>query len=87
MANSYPLSADPVPALGKRTESESSIEDKEVLETPGASIAPLNDAFQYTAEEERATRRKLDLVVMPLLFLGFYVFQVGRDERSRTRSR
>lgn len=70
----YPRTTGPVPALAPRSESESSLDDK--LETPGASIAPLNDVLAYTVAEERATRRKLDFVVMPLLFLGFYVFQV-----------
>lgn len=34
-------------------------------------------AFDYTEEEERRVRLKLNLTVLPLLFIGFYVFQVG----------
>ena len=33
--------------------------------------------ISFTEAEDRAVRRKLDVIVMPILFLGFYVFQVG----------
>ena len=34
--------------------------------------------FEYTEDEERKVRRKLNMIVLPLLFLGFYVFQLER---------
>lgn len=34
--------------------------------------------FVYTEAEEKAVVRKIDLILMPLLFLGFYTFQVSR---------
>lgn len=37
--------------------------------------------FIFTEAEDRSVRRKLDLVVMPILFFGFYVFQVSRHRR------
>jgi hypothetical protein len=36
-----------------------------------------NDEIVITDAEDRAVRRKLDMVVMPILFLGFYVFQAS----------
>jgi hypothetical protein len=53
------------------------------LGIPGASVAfavsSSEDEHEFVPSEaeDRAVRRKLDLVVMPMLFLGFYVFQVG----------
>lgn len=35
------------------------------------------DEIVFTEAEDKAVRRKLDLIVMPILFLGFYVFQVS----------
>lgn len=37
---------------------------------------------EFTAEEDARVRRKLDCVVMPLLFIGFYVFQLERGNIS-----
>jgi hypothetical protein len=63
-----------------------SLDEKSVgakLEIPGASVASAatsieeEDHYVPSEAEDRAVRRKLDLVVMPMLFLGFYVFQVG----------
>ncbi|GAA5851755.1 hypothetical protein JCM8547_001196 [Rhodosporidiobolus lusitaniae] len=36
----------------------------------------------WTNAEERAVRRKLDLVIMPLLMLGFFMFQLERGNIS-----
>ncbi|GAA5826393.1 hypothetical protein JCM11251_002348 [Rhodosporidiobolus azoricus] len=36
----------------------------------------------WTDAEEKAVRRKLDLIVMPLLMLGFFVFQLERGNIS-----
>lgn len=36
----------------------------------------------YTEQEERRVRWKLNLTVLPLLFLGFYVFQLERGNIS-----
>jgi len=38
--------------------------------------------FSYTEAEERRVRWKLNLTVLPLLFLGFYVFQLERGNIS-----
>jgi hypothetical protein len=35
------------------------------------------DEVVFTEAEDKSVRRKLDLIVMPILFLGFYVFQVS----------
>ncbi|GAA6004337.1 uncharacterized protein JCM10292_001431 [Rhodotorula paludigena] len=64
---------------------QDSIDEKEKLESPGAStIAPLSDApvKDWTDAEEAAVRRKLDVLVMPLLMLGFFVFQLERGNIS-----
>ncbi|KAL1640764.1 hypothetical protein SLS58_006586 [Diplodia intermedia] len=37
-----------------------------------------NDEIDWTAAEEKKLVRKLDLVVMPLLVLGFYALQLDR---------
>ncbi|KAB2579852.1 hypothetical protein DIS24_g1573 [Lasiodiplodia hormozganensis] len=37
-----------------------------------------NDEIDWTAEEEKKLVRKLDMVVMPLLVLGFYALQLDR---------
>ena len=52
-----------------RTESERSF-DQEVVDV------------DFTEAEEARVRRKLDLLVMPLLFLGFYTFQLDRGNIS-----
>lgn len=38
--------------------------------------------FDYTEAEERKVRRKLNMTVLSLLFLGFYVFQLERGNIS-----
>ncbi|ORY57979.1 major facilitator superfamily domain-containing protein [Leucosporidium creatinivorum] len=58
--------------------------EKGDLESPGASTlnsldAPLKD---WTDAEEAIVRRKLDFLVMPLLMLGFFVFQLERGNIS-----
>jgi hypothetical protein len=59
---------------------EDDVSDK--LEQSGAvslsSHASSNkDEVVFTEAEDKSVRRKLDLIVMPILFLGFYVFQVS----------
>jgi hypothetical protein len=50
------------------------------------TITPLDSTsevhFSYTAAEEKRVRLKLNLTVLPLLFLGFYVFQLERGNIS-----
>jgi hypothetical protein len=69
------------------SDSKQDVEPK--LEVPGASIVSAvsssseneideSDDYVPTEAEDRAVRRKLDCLVMPMLFLGFYVFQVRR---------
>jgi hypothetical protein len=55
--------------------------EKEGLATPSSSSSD-DGTFQYTAEEERRVYWKLNLTVLPLLFLGFYVFQLERGNIS-----
>lgn len=45
--------------------------------SPSSDTSGNNDEIVFTEAEDRAVRRKLDLIVMPILFLGFYVFQVS----------
>lgn len=54
--------------------------EKEGLESPSSSIS--DETFSYTPEEERRVYWKLNLTVLPLLFLGFYVFQLERGNIS-----
>lgn len=35
-------------------------------------------AADWTPEEERRAKRKLDVIIMPLLVLGFYCLQLDR---------
>ncbi|KAK4057507.1 hypothetical protein OIO90_001576 [Microbotryomycetes sp. JL221] len=71
-----------------RTESQSSIDEKP--SSTATSLAPIgvlhSDAEgtleEWTEQEERAARRKLDLFLMPLLMLGFFVFQLERGNIS-----
>ena len=71
----------PAPLPTPESLDEKSSDNK--LEIPGASVASTTNSSEDEQElvpseaEDRAVRRKLDLVVMPMLFLGFYVFQVG----------
>ena len=48
--------------------------------TPLDSISEID--FSYTEAEEKRVRLKLNLIVLPLLFLGFYVFQLERGNIS-----
>jgi len=41
-----------------------------------------DSVFSYTEAEEKRVRLKLNLTVLPLLFLGFYVFQLERGNIS-----
>lgn len=53
------------------------------LEAPGSSTLSADSATaDWTEAEERAVRWKLDLIIMPLLWLGFYVFQLERGNVS-----
>lgn len=42
------------------------------------SESPESDAFTWTKEEETALVRKVDLLLMPLLTLGFFALQLDR---------
>ncbi|GAA6044205.1 hypothetical protein JCM8097_004671 [Rhodosporidiobolus ruineniae] len=59
-------------------------DEKDLDASPAASTIQSLDAVEkhWTDEEERAVRRKLDLIVMPLLMLGFFVFQLERGNIS-----
>jgi hypothetical protein len=54
--------------------------DSDFTTTPLDSISEVD--FSYTAAEEKRVRLKLNLTVLPLLFLGFYVFQLERGNIS-----
>ncbi|GAA5897685.1 hypothetical protein JCM6882_000068 [Rhodosporidiobolus microsporus] len=53
-------------------------------ESPVPSSIAAVDAVEkdWTDAEEKAVRRKLDLIIMPLLMLGFFVFQLERGNIS-----
>lgn len=61
---------------------ESPIEKDSTLggSSPNLSATPL--PLSYTEGEERRVKWKLNLTVLPLLFLGFYVFQLERGNIS-----
>lgn len=62
--------AQPLPLLNEDEK------DSTLLQTsPTASLEP---DFEYTQAEEQRVRWKLNFTVLPLLFLGFYVFQLER---------
>jgi hypothetical protein len=75
----------PSPARSNSQSSDEAKQEDDVsdkLEQSGAvslsSDASGNkDEVVFTEGEDKAVRRKLDLIVMPILFLGFYVFQVS----------
>lgn len=54
--------------------------EKDGFETPSASSS--DGPFSYSPEEERRVFWKLNFTVLPLLFLGFYVFQLERGNIS-----
>jgi hypothetical protein len=64
------------------------VDEKKVdLESAAASSTgpadlELSAAKDWTDAEERAVVRKLDLIVMPLVWLGFFVFQLQRGNIS-----
>ena len=61
-------------------------EKKVDLEPTAASLTGSSDlpqpAQDWTEAEERAVVRKLDLIIMPLVWLGFFVFQLQRGNIS-----
>jgi hypothetical protein len=67
-------------SLSIHSKSHHSVNDEKLGETKyiesEATSTSDEEAVEYTAAEERRVVRKLDIIVMPLLFLGFYVFQV-----------
>jgi hypothetical protein len=54
--------------------------DSNFTTTPLDSTSGID--FSYTEAEEKRVRLKLNLTVLPLLFLGFYVFQLERGNIS-----
>lgn len=73
-------------------DSPSSNEKEKDLLTPSESAhdlatgittpSPAESDLVFTAEEEARVRWKLDLTVLPLVFIGFYVFQLERGNVS-----
>jgi hypothetical protein len=55
-------------------------------ESDGQATPLPEERFVPTAEEDARVRRKLDFIVMPLLFIGFYVFQLERGNISNGQS-
>ncbi|GAA6055296.1 hypothetical protein JCM3770_004825 [Rhodotorula araucariae] len=65
--------------------SEDTIDYKEKIDSPApSSLAHVDEVPQkdWTDEEENAVRRKLDFILMPLLMLGFFIFQIERGNIS-----
>ena len=54
------------------------LESAAASSTGPADIVELALAKDWTDAEERAVVRKLDFIVMPLVWLGFFVFQLQR---------
>ncbi|BGP19086.1 hypothetical protein JCM10213v2_007173 [Rhodosporidiobolus nylandii] len=55
------------------------VDEKGSFDSPSSAPAVLEVPDKdWTDAEERAVRRKLDLIVLPLLMLGFFVFQLER---------
>jgi hypothetical protein len=75
----------PTPARSNSQSSDEAKQEDDVsdkLEQSGAvslssDASGSKDEVVFTQAEDKAVRRKLDLIVMPILFLGFYVFQVS----------
>jgi hypothetical protein len=55
-------------------------------ESDGQATPLPEERFVPSAEEDARVRRKLDFIVMPLLFIGFYVFQLERGNISNGQS-
>lgn len=53
-------------------------EEKDSMLLQASPSPSFESGFEYTEAEERRVRWKLHLTVLPLLFLGFYVFQLER---------
>jgi hypothetical protein len=69
-------------SLSIRSSGHHSVNDEKLgetnyIESEATSSCDEEAAVEYTEAEERRVVRKLDIIVMPLLFLGFYVFQVN----------
>jgi hypothetical protein len=68
-----PPLGSPPSSLGEKSPSAAGSEPElPILATPSEA------AFTYTAAEERKVFWKLNFTVLPLLALGFYVFQLER---------
>lgn len=68
-----------VSVLPSSPSSSSVITEKE-YHAQDQELSPLQGPIlEYSEDEESKVRRKLDFLVMPLLFIGFYVFQVRSD--------
>ncbi|KAH6693765.1 alternative sulfate transporter [Plectosphaerella plurivora] len=49
------------------------------LDDSESQASPTQDTIQWTPEEEKKLLRKIDLVLMPLLILGFFALQLDRS--------
>ncbi|WVQ99096.1 hypothetical protein IAU59_006228 [Kwoniella sp. CBS 9459] len=65
-------------AVSPGTPEEKSLGEHDERSSPIEAATDIQDTFTWTEAEERAVVRKIDFVVLPLLFLGFYVFQLER---------
>ena len=54
--------------------------------SPRSVVSDLPGTPSYTAAEEAAVRLKLDMLLMPLLFFGFYVFSLDRGNIANALS-
>ncbi|WVW87157.1 hypothetical protein I302_109214 [Kwoniella bestiolae CBS 10118] len=61
---------------------EKSFVGDESSATPSPNNGSVISELTWTDAEERAVVRKIDFVVLPLLFFGFYVFQLERGNIS-----
>ncbi|KAH8879267.1 putative MFS transporter [Thozetella sp. PMI_491] len=50
--------------------------------TQAIDVEPLTRTVDWTAEEERKAKRKLDFIIMPILTLGFFCLQLDRGNMA-----
>lgn len=76
------LVTNPIPmAQQQQSKSETVLADEKALsgaDSQGSRSDVERPELDWTEKEERALVRKIDLLVMPLLMLGFFALQLDR---------
>ncbi|KAM7205756.1 Major facilitator superfamily domain containing protein [Naviculisporaceae sp. PSN 640] len=68
--------------MGSSTDLKVADPEKSGFPAPAEDQRALNLRIDWTKDEERRAKRKLDLIIMPLLTLGFFCLQLDRGNIS-----